>query len=340
MPLGQAAAPDMIRVLVADNSRIHTQLLADALRRDRHLQIIDFAGRSGDLVHAALEHQAQVAVISSNLEESSQRGLELLRELRSAQPEIRTVVLVDSSRRELAVDAFRAGARGIFSRQESLETLCKCVRSVYQGQIWATAAEMTFAIEALASSPAVRAVDANGLSLLSKRETEVVRCLAEGLSNREIAQRLQLSQHTVKNYLFRIFDKLGVSSRVELLFLTMSQPAANPTSIRVELGDPTQKADQLASRRNAAEAGDAGSQLALARMYAQGKGAPRDAVSAYMWYLISERTQLEMKDEILAAKRKLAENLTTEQIVEAQKKAAEQIKKPARPESVPVGTSK
>ena len=72
----------------------------------------------------------------------------------------------------------------------------------------------------------VRAVDANGLSLLSKREMDVVRSLAEGLTNREIAERLGLSQHTIKNYLFRVYDKLGVSSRLELLFMTLTQAGA------------------------------------------------------------------------------------------------------------------
>ena len=67
---------------------------------------------------------------------------------------------------------------------------------------------------------------ANGLSLLSKREMDVVRSLAEGLTNREIAQRLGLSQHTIKNYLFRVYDKLGVSSRLELLFMTLTQAGA------------------------------------------------------------------------------------------------------------------
>ena len=67
----------------------------------------------------------------------------------------------------------------------------------------------------------------NGFDLLSKRELEVVRSLAEGLTNREIAEKLGLSQHTVKNYLFRVFDKLGVSSRVELLFMTLSQAGSH-----------------------------------------------------------------------------------------------------------------
>ncbi len=83
-----------------------------------------------------------------------------------------------------------------------------------------------FALEALSSAPTIRATNAGGLNLLSRRELEVVHYLAEGLTNREIGARLGLSRHTIKNYLLKIFDKLGVSNRVELLFLTLSQPAA------------------------------------------------------------------------------------------------------------------
>ena len=68
----------------------------------------------------------------------------------------------------------------------------------------------------------MRVVDTRGAALLSRREVEVVRCVAEGLSNREIAQRLGLTEHTVKNYLFRIFDKLGVSKRVEVVLYAYS----------------------------------------------------------------------------------------------------------------------
>ena len=84
-------------------------------------------------------------------------------------------MLLDSSRREVILGAFRAGARGILSRHESVETLQKCIHSVYQGQIWANSQQMAFAVEALASFPSVCAVDANGLDLLSKREMDVVR---------------------------------------------------------------------------------------------------------------------------------------------------------------------
>jgi two-component system nitrate/nitrite response regulator NarL len=217
---------ETIRVLVVDDTRIHTQLLAEALRRDRQLEVVAPPARSRDLVETVRAHKVSVVVLSSNLDEEPLRGFELLRQLRASDPRILAIMLLDSSKREAILQAFRAGARGIFSRHDSVETLSKCIRSVYEGQIWANSQQMSFAVEALAASPMVRAVDANGLSLLSKREMDVVRSLAEGLTNREIAERLGLSQHTIKNYLFRVYDKLGVSSRLELLFMTLTQAGA------------------------------------------------------------------------------------------------------------------
>jgi len=81
---------------------------------------------------------------------------------------------------------------------------------------------MNSLIDALAQVPNVRLVSAKGASLLSKREEEVVRLVAEGLSNHDIAQQLHLSDHTVKNHLFRIFEKLGISNRVELVLYTVT----------------------------------------------------------------------------------------------------------------------
>jgi two-component system nitrate/nitrite response regulator NarL len=235
----QRPGEETIRVLVVDDTRIHTQLLADALRRDRRFDVISSPSHSRDLIEVANQHNVDVVVISSNLDEEPLRGFDVLRELRAKHPDLRAIVLLDSSKREAILQAFRAGARGIFSRHESVETLSKCVRSVHQGQIWADSQQMSVAVEALASAPTVRAVGANGLNLLSKRELDVVRSLAEGLTNREIAERLGLSQHTIKNYLFRVFDKLGVSNRLELLFMTLTQAAAPPLASRTSFENPT-----------------------------------------------------------------------------------------------------
>ncbi len=223
MEAGLASGGTPIRVFVADNSPIHTQLVADGLKRDPSLQVIVPVSDCSGLVTEVMASDVDVLVISANLDDQPSGGLEILQELRTSFPGIRAVVLLHSSKRELIVDAFRAGARGIFSRQGSIEMLMKAVRCVHEGQIWANSREMSLAVEALANSRMVRPMNANGLNQLSRREMDVVRCLAEGMSNREIAERLQLSQHTIKNYLFRVFDKLGVSSRTELLFMTLNQ---------------------------------------------------------------------------------------------------------------------
>jgi len=214
---------DAIRVLVADNSRMHTQLLDAAISRDPGLSVVVSVSNSSDLLAAAEVCEFDVALISSSLDEEPSQGLQAIRDLHALCPKSRIVVLLDSARREDTIDAFRAGARGTFTRHESVELLCKCIRVVHAGEIWANHHQMSYIVELLASTPSVQAVDAKGFNLLSRRELDVVREVAAGLTNREIASRLGLSQHTVKNYLFRIFDKLGVSSRVELLYMTLSQ---------------------------------------------------------------------------------------------------------------------
>jgi two-component system nitrate/nitrite response regulator NarL len=319
----QRTRDQRIRVLVADNTRIHTQLLSDALKRDHGLDVISADSDSHSLIAAAAAHKADVLLLSSNLDEEPLRAFEVLRELRASHPQIRAVMLLDSSKREPILHAFRAGARGIFSRHESVDSLCKCVRSVHEGQIWASSQQMSFAVEALASSPTVRAVDAKGLDVLSKREMEVVRCVAEGLTNREIAERLALSQHTIKNYLFRVFDKLGVSGRVELLFMTLSQ-ASSSQSLVASLFAPSNGARHDKATfgicEKAAEQGLPTAQIALAQLYAARRAGPKDLVHAYMWFLIAG-------DQITQAKNHVNQSMTMEQLLEAEQRAAEWIRK-------------
>lgn len=225
-----AMAAQVVRVLVADSSRIHTELMSDALKRDRGLEVIGWDGQTGGLITAVLAERVDVLAVSCLMDGQTFRGLELVRELLAVRPGARAVVLLDSQERDVVVEAFRAGARGVFSRDESVESFCKCIHRVHEGQIWANTRQMELVVETLATSPTIRAVDGKRLKLLSKRENEVVRYLAQGLTNREIAERMALSQHTIKNYLFRVFDKLGVSSRVELLFMTLSQNVSGERS--------------------------------------------------------------------------------------------------------------
>ncbi len=320
----------VIHVLVADNARMYTQLLADALGRDPQIRVVSAPSDSNSIKQEVSHHQnLEVVVLGANLDEVQLHGIALLRELRVMRPEIKGIILLDSSKREVILEAFRAGARGLFSRHESLETLSKCVKQVHAGQIWANSEQMSYAVEALALAPNIKAVDANGLNILSKREIEVVRSLAEGLTNREIAVRLGLSQHTIKNYLFRIFDKLGVSSRMELLFITLNQKSANtvfPELATKISGDGPFAGPATDWYLKAAEDGVPLAQVNLARMYAHGDGLQKNAAAAYMWYLISEQSCRGLSAEIISIRKKLEAILSPEEILEAQKKALAKVK--------------
>lgn len=213
---------EVIRVLAADSTRMNSQLLASALERDKRFHVLEPVSDARGIVAAVLKEKPAVVVISAELDDDPKKGFDVARELYTMRAETRIVMLLDVSERTQVVEAFRAGARGVFSRSESLKSLAKCIHCVNAGQVWANSKELRFLLDALGEALPMRVIDARGAALLSRREQEVVRCVAEGLSNREIAQRLGLTEHTVKNYLFRIFDKLGVSKRVEVVLYAYS----------------------------------------------------------------------------------------------------------------------
>src|ERR1039457_5894397 len=263
MPSHEELGSDVVSIVVADSTRIHTQLLADALRHDRGLQVVAAASNSEELLAAITRVPIDVVVISHNLDDQPGHGTQVLREMRALRPQIKGIILLNSSEPQEVLECFRAGARGIFSKEERLEMLCKCIRSVHEGQIWARSVDLDQVLEAFANLPLVRATNHKGIELLSARERQVIQHLAGGMTNREIAHALGLSPHTVKNYLFRIFDKLGVSSRTELLYLTMKNSQAQPQ--RAANGD----GHAFSTIIEAAEAGDAWAQLRLAEHFGQ-----------------------------------------------------------------------
>ena len=224
-PATQLAATETVQVVVADSSPIQSQLLTRALKSRRDFQVSAVPLETSALDNFLHSNHVDVALVAGN----HLPDLSLLRWLRVSHPKIAPVLLAENDDRELVVNALRAGAKGIFLFTHTpFPMLCKCIHCVFRGQVWIDSQQMNYVLDALSEVPTLRVVNSNGRSLLTPREEQVVALVADGMTNRGVAVELGLSEHTIKKYLLRIFDKVGTSSRVELVLYAMSHGENRP----------------------------------------------------------------------------------------------------------------
>lgn len=210
-------------MLVVHGDSMATELLVGALKRQSRFEVSACTASVEAVPDKIRSWKPDVVLIHPHLQDGPGSGFNVLRQLRAAAAEVRCVMLLDRPERQMVVDAFRDGAKGVFCPSQSdFKMLCKCIDRVFAGQVWARNSELEYVLDALAQNAPLRLTNPEGMQLLSKREQQVVQLLAEGLTNKEIARQLCLSEHTVKNYLFKIFDKVDVSSRVELVLYTVN----------------------------------------------------------------------------------------------------------------------
>jgi DNA-binding NarL/FixJ family response regulator len=216
-------ASNVITVLVADSNQMQCQLLVRALRRRPEFRVTSCDVEMNAILSAVVSSSVQVAIMNSDHPRDGGNDMTIVRRLHLAHPEVAKIVLIDAHDRNMAVNAFRSGAKGLFCFSDyPFRLLCKCIQSVHQGQVWANSEQLRYLIEVVAQVPSLMVVNASGAKLLTPREEQVVALVADGLSNRAVASELRLSEHTIKKYLFRIFDKLGISSRVELVLYAVN----------------------------------------------------------------------------------------------------------------------
>lgn len=213
---------DRISVLVVTADNMTSELLRNAFAHGRKGFVVQtMTGSSQTIIGRLGTHKADVAVISEELQDGPQAGVKVLQRLQNTD-QTPSIMLLQSPERDDVVSAFRGGARGVFYRTHSLKALSKCIRVVHKGQIWASTEDLEHLISALSHTKPLQLNGPEGMPLLTRREEDVVRLVADGLKNRDIAQRLKVKEHSIRNYVYRIFEKLGVSSRVELILYVFS----------------------------------------------------------------------------------------------------------------------
>jgi DNA-binding NarL/FixJ family response regulator len=212
-----------IRVLIALSSPMDCQLLQTAVKRSRQqLNVVACAVSSTDILRCFSRGNVDVALINADLEDGCLTGLEVLPEIHASYQRTPVVMLFNTWHDDLILKAFRAGARGVFCRSEKkLDMLWKCITAVHRGQVWANSGQLQLLLNALKKEALIRVPSSSGMNLLAIRETDVANLVTVGLPNKEIALKLGITEHTVSNYLFHIYNKLGISSRVELVLYVM-----------------------------------------------------------------------------------------------------------------------
>ncbi len=213
-----------IRILIADDHPIFRDGLRKLLSLEEDFQVIGEAEDGKQAVDMVLKLQPDVLLLDLKMPGTSGIGtLELLGDKAKA---TRVIILTASEDEAAVLQAMRMGTAGIVLKQTATEMLIKSIRKVNDGEIWLDS-RMTTAVMKEFSQPAPAREQGAKLSI-SVREREVVTLVCQGFRNKEIAEKMFISEQTVKNHLHNIFDKLGVSDRLELALYAIHKKLNEP----------------------------------------------------------------------------------------------------------------
>lgn len=205
------------KILVIGRDSFSSDLLASSLSQS--LGCVAVSVSASSISKAIASGKARLAIISADLSGIPGEGFDLANSISRTHPDTAIIILLNEASPEAVIRAFRSGASGVFCQEEPMTELLHCIEHVGNRLIWAGKKASATLLETLKNMPSVGTLAGSEAGeLLTARELQVVDCAATGKTNKSIAAQLHLSEHTVKNYLFRAFAKLGVSSRVELLF--------------------------------------------------------------------------------------------------------------------------
>ena len=211
-----------IRIVIADDHPILREGLRKLLEAEPDLRVIGEAGDGVEAVKAVRRLKPDLLLL--DLAMPRQTGLEALREIGTlASTSIRTVVLAAAIEKAQVAQAIQLGARGVVLKESATQLLLRCIRAVMGGQYWVGDEVVSSLVEVLRDLlPAADGGDRQDHFGITRREMEVINAIVSGYTNKDIAQKFSLSEQTVKHHLTNIFDKLGVSNRLELALFAVN----------------------------------------------------------------------------------------------------------------------
>ncbi|MBI2956342.1 MAG: response regulator transcription factor [Acidobacteria bacterium] len=210
-----------IRVLVVDDHAMFREGLCQLLAAEDDITVVGEARTGAECL--GLVGKLKPDIVLLDLKMPDRNGLEVLSDLTRADAPAQVIILTASEDESDYVEAVRRGARGIVPKAAATERLLEGIRKVSQGETWIDQRVAAEVMKAITETPGPRRGDK---ALLTPREHEIVLLVAQGFRNKEIADRLSISEQTVKNHLHNIFDKLGVSDRLELALYALHHKLA------------------------------------------------------------------------------------------------------------------
>jgi DNA-binding NarL/FixJ family response regulator len=254
----------LIRVILADTQAIFRAGLRKIFALEDDIRVVAQAETLPQTQSAVTKFSADVLIFESAL---TANPVEAVTELLRQSPQLKIVVVTPSSDEQLTLELFRRGAHGILSREVEPEVLVDCLRKVASGEPWLENQAIHWVMEAYRGHN-LRPSGARPKVQLTPKETVIVSCVTQGMKNKEIAVRVGTTEQVVKNYLRKVYDKLGVADRLELALYCLSHHVVDgvkppPVPAAPENGNGASSAAAASVRAAAVGAPVAGSNSAI-----------------------------------------------------------------------------
>jgi len=207
-----SAKPGAVRIILADSQAIYRVGIRKVFALEDDLRVVAQADSIENLRLAVERYPTDVVLLEGSLLAGT---INVIPELLRAAPDVKLIVQAVSTDENQTVELYRRGVRGIISRSISPDLLVRCVRRIAAGETWIDNQSVTWVIEAYRAQAAAL-VSPRSQPRLSPKEMAIITCITQGKRNKEIAFQLGTTEQVIKNYLRKIYDKLGVSDRLEL----------------------------------------------------------------------------------------------------------------------------